>query len=222
MTRRRGERKFLMEKCNFEKDKFSVSPRPTVSASSFPIGSVAYNLDLMRGVWHDKCSLFELDGTPRFHDTQGGTPGASPYENLVYIDFDGENYRQTNVTFRGRPLHIRSFEAKVRDGILRFNKLGDGDGGHVGISGGIGILIFTPMLIDESWERYSEPDFICINGNTRTRNTMLYRDGKLVRTLSVVGQKLAPAADKRMSFDPRGEIGEVHDVQSVTEVFKKD
>ncbi len=188
---------------------------------NFPIGSVAYNLDLMSGIWHDYCELFELDGSPLDNDLQGGTPGKSPYENLVYIDFDGENYRQTNVTFAGRPLHVRSFEAKLVDGILRFGKLGEGDGGHVGVSGGEGILIFTPMLIDDSWERYSEPDFICINGDTRTRNTMLYRNGKLVRTLSVVGQRLSPVADKRWSFDPRGEIGEVHDIQSVTQVFKR-
>ena len=188
---------------------------------NFSIGSVGYNLNLMRGIWHDKLELFELDGTPRYYDTQGGKEGGSPFENLVYIDFDGENYRQTNVTFRGRPFHIRSFEAKLVDGILRFNKLGEGDSGHVGVSGGIGILIFTPNIIDESWMRYSEPDYISINGNTRTRNTMLYREGKLVRTLSVIGHKLSPVADKRMSFDPRGEIGSVHDIQSVTEVFKK-
>ena len=188
---------------------------------NFSIGSVGYNLNLMRGIWHDKLELFELDGTPRYYDTQGGKEGRSPFENLVYIDFDGENYRQTNVTFRGRPFHIRSFEAKLVDGILHFNKLGEGDSGHVGVSGGIGILIFTPNIIDESWMRYSEPDYISINGNTRTRNTMLYREGKLVRTLSVIGHKLSPVADKRMSFDPRGEIGSVHDLQSVTEVFKK-
>jgi len=188
---------------------------------NFPIGSVGYNLTLMRGIWHDRCELFELDGTSRFHDTQGGTPGASPYENLVYIDFDGENYRQTNVTFRGRPIHVRSFQAKVKDGILRFNQLGEGDAGHVGISGGAGILIFTPMMIDESWLRYSEPDFIRLDGNNRTRHTMLYRDGKLVRTLNVVGHRLAPVASRRVSFDPRGADGEVHDIQSVTEVFKK-
>jgi hypothetical protein len=188
---------------------------------SFAFGTVGYNLNLMCGIWHDRCEYFELDGTPKTHDDNGGTPGASPYENLVYIDFDGENYRQTNVCFRGRPMHVRSFEAQIRDGILRFNKLGDGDGGHVGISGGVGILIFTPMLIDDSWERYSEPDFIRINGDTRTRNTMLYRDGKLVRTLSVIGTRLSPTADKRWSLDPRGEIGEVHDIQSITEVFRR-
>jgi hypothetical protein len=186
----------------------------------FPIGSTAYNLALMRGIWIDRCEYFELDGTPKFYDDSGGTPGASPYENIVYIDFDGQNYRQTNVCFRGRPVHVRSFEAKIVDGILRFNKLGEGDGGHVGISGGIGILIFTPMTIDDSWTRYSEPDFIRIDGNRRTRNTMLYRHGKLVRTLSVVGYRISPVANKRVSFDPRGADGEVHDIQSVTEVFK--
>lgn len=187
---------------------------------SFPLGSVAYNLGLMRGIWHDRIELFELDGTPRFLDTEGGTPGAAPFENLVYIDFDGENYRQTNVTFRGRPLHVRSFQASVVDGILRFQKLGDGDGGHIGVSGGIGILIFTPQIIDDSWERYSEPDFIHIDGDRRTRHTMLYRHRRLVRTLRAVGQRLSPVADRRIPFDPRGPEGEVHDIQSVTQVFK--
>lgn len=188
---------------------------------NFPVGLVGYNLMLMRGVWHDRIELFELDGDPRFTDTQGGTQGASPFENLVYIDFDGENFQQTNVTFRGRPLHVRSFGAKLIDGILHFDKLGEGDGGHVGVSGGPGVLIFTPKIIDDSWMRYSEPDYIRIVGDTRTRNTMLYRDGKLVRTLSATGHRLSPVADKRMPFDPRGESGDVHDIQSITEVFKK-
>ena len=189
---------------------------------NFPIGSVGYNLCLMRGVWHDKLEMFELDGTLRFIDTQGGTAGASPFENLVYIDFDGVQFRQTNVTFRGRPLHVRSFEGKLIEGVLQFNKLGDGDGGHIGVSGGVGVLIFTPKMIDESWERYSEPDFIILQGDKRTRHTMLYRDGKLVRTLKVEGFRLSPVADKRMPFDPRGADGDVHDVQSVTEVFRSE
>ncbi len=188
---------------------------------TFPPGSVAANLMLMRGIWHDRVELFELDGTPLQFDEHGGTPGASPYENIVYIDFDGENFKQTNVTFRGRPVHVRSFESKVVDGILRFNKLGEGDAGHVGISGGSGILIFTPMTIDDSWQRYSEPDFIRIDGNTRTRHTMLYRNGRLVRTLKATGQKIAETAEHRVSFDPRGMDGDVHDIQSVTDVFKK-
>jgi hypothetical protein len=188
---------------------------------NFPVGSVGYNLMLMRGVWHDRLELFEPDGTPRFTDTQGGAPGASPFENLVYIDFDGENYRQTNVTFRGRPLHVRSFRGILADGVLRFDKLGESDPGHVGVSGGAGVLIFTPQVIDESWFRYSEPDYIHINGNTRTRHTMLYREGRLARTLSVVGHRLSPVADRRLAFDPRGAVGAVHEVVSITEVFKQ-
>ncbi len=176
----------------------------------------------MRGVWHDTLELFELDGTPRCFDEQGGQPGASPFENLVYIDFDGENFRQTNVTLRGRPLHVRSFAGNLRDGILHFDKLGANDPGHVGVSGGIGVLIFTPQIIDDSWHRYSEPDYIrLIGANRRTRSTMLYRDGKLVRTLSVTGYKLSPVADRRMPFDPRGADGDIHEITSVTEVFKK-
>ena len=189
---------------------------------NFPIGTVGYNLMLMRGVWHDRLEMFEIDGTPRFDDTQGGKPGVSPFENLVYIDFDGENFRQTNVTFRGRPIHVRSFEGKLIDGVLHFDKLGANDPGHIGVSGGIGVLIFAPKLIDESWMRYSEPDFICVKGNSRTRHTMLYRDGKLVRTLSVVGHRLSPIPDKRMPFDPRGADGDVHNAQSITEVFRSE
>jgi hypothetical protein len=188
----------------------------------FPVGSVGYNLALMRGVWHDHLELFELDGAPRHEDAQGGQPGASPFDNLVYIDFDGETYRQTNVTFRGRPLHVRSFTATLREGILHFDKLGPQDPGHVGVSGGPGVLIFTPQAIDESWQRYSEPDYIRLIGpDQRTRNTMLYRDGKLVRTLSVTGYRLAPVADRRMPFDPRGAEGPVHEIRSVTEVFRQ-
>ena len=189
---------------------------------NFPVGSVGYNLALMCGVWHDHLELFELDGTPRFQDTQGGQPGASPFDNLVYIDFDGVNYRQTNVTFRGRPLHVRSFTATLRDGIMEFDKLGPNDPGHVGVSGGPGVLIFTPRRIDESWQHYSEPDYIRLIGpNQRTRNTMLYRDGKLVRTLSVTGYRLSPVADRRMPFDPRGADGPVHEMKSTTQVFQE-
>jgi hypothetical protein len=175
----------------------------------------------MRGVWHDHLELFEPDGAHRPVDAQGGQPGASPFDNLVYIDFDGENYRQTNVTFQGRPLHVRSFCGKLVEGVLLFEKLGPNDPGHIGVAAGEGVLIFAPAVIDDSWMRYSEPDYIRVIGDTRTRNTMLYRDGKLVRTMNVTGKRLAPAADKRMDFDPRGPKGDVHDVQSVTRAFEK-
>ena len=187
---------------------------------NFPVGSVAHNLMLLTGVWHDRIELFELDGRPREHDTQGGTPGASPYENLVYIDFDGVELRQTNITFRGRPLHVRSFSSRIVDGILRFEKLGPNDPGHVGIAAGEGVLIFTPIIIDDSWMRYSEPDYIRITGDTRTRNTMLYRDGKLVRTMNVTGKLLTRDTSKRIDLDPRGSDGDVHEAPSTTQVFK--
>ena len=187
---------------------------------NFPSGSVADNLMLMRGVWHDRVELFEPDGRVREYDEQGGTPGASPYENIVYIDFDGVELRQTNVTFRGRPLHVRSFVSRMVDGILRFEKLGPNDPGHVGVAAGEGVLIFAPIVIDDSWIRYSEPDYIRVIGETRTRNTMLYRDGKLVRTMNVTGKRLTCDTSKRIDLDPRGPIGEVHETPGATQVFK--
>lgn len=189
----------------------------------FSIGSVGYNLSLMIGVWHDHVELFEPDGTPRFDDAQGGKPGPAPYDNLVYIDFDGVNYRQTNVTFRGRPLHVRSFTGVLRDGVLEFDKLGPNDPGHIGVSAGPGALIFAPRVIDDSWMRYSEPDYIhIIAPNQRTRTTLLYREGKLVRTMNVTGYRLLPSAAQRMPFDPRGADGPVHEAHSSTQVFKQE
>ena len=187
---------------------------------NFPVGSVAHNLMLMTGVWHDRIELFELDGSHREYDTQGGTPGKSPYENLVYIDFDGETLRQTNVTFRGRPLHVRSFTSKIIDGVLHFEKLGPSDPGHVGVAAGEGVLIFTPIVIDDSWMRYSEPDYIRVLGDTRSRNTMLYRDGKLVRTMNVTGTRLTRDTSRRVDLDPRGPGDEVHEAAGTTQVFK--
>jgi hypothetical protein len=190
-------------------------------ALQFPMGSVGYNVSLMIGVWHDHIELFEPDGAPRFDDAQGGKPGAAPYDNLVYIDFDGVNYRQTNVTLRGRPLHVRSFTATLRNGVLEFDKLGPNDPGHIGVAAGVGVLIFAPRVIDDSWQRYSEPDYIRIVApNLRTRNTMLYRDGKLARTMNVTGYRLSPIAAQRMPFDPRGADGPVHEARSTTEVFR--
>ncbi|MBL8045761.1 MAG: hypothetical protein JNL09_04425, partial [Anaerolineales bacterium] len=73
------------------------------------LGSVAHTLTQMCGVWHDHIEVFDLAGNPLALDEHSGTPGASPWDNLVYVEFDGETYRQTNVTFHGRPLHVRSF-----------------------------------------------------------------------------------------------------------------
>lgn len=187
-----------------------------------PIGSVAHTLTLMNGVWHDHIETFNLDGTPLAHDPYSGTPGDSPFDNLVYIDFDGEHYKQTNVTFKGRPLHIRSFAGKLIDGVLVFNKLGPDAPEHIGISGGYGILIFAPRNIDEAWQRYSEPDWIKLNGiHERIRTTILYKNGVATRTLTAIGYKIAPTADRRVSFDPRGAEGDVHNLPSETLVYKK-
>ncbi len=191
---------------------------------SFPQGSVGHSLTLMRGVWHDHIETFNLDGTPLPHDPWAGAPGDSPFDNLVYIDFDGENYQQTNVTFRGRPFHARSFTAKYRDGKLYFDKLGPEAPQHIGISGGVGILWYlSENNTDEPLSRYSEPDCITLDGyDRRTRMTVLYRNGVVVRTLTAKGVRVASTCERRVTFDPRGADGPVHDVRSVTKVYMKD
>ena len=67
-------------------------------------GTVADTLTRMRGVWHDHVEVYDLAGNPLSEDALSGTPGPAPFDNLVYVDFDGFIYRQTNVTFRGRPI----------------------------------------------------------------------------------------------------------------------
>jgi hypothetical protein len=177
----------------------------------------------MRGVWHDSIEIYDLAGVPLEVDHWAGAPGPAPFENLVYIDFDGVTYRQTNVTFRGRPLHIRSFNGTLRDGILHFDLLGPNDPGHIGISGGDGMLLYLAAKITDASFRYSEPDFIQLFGeNQRTRTTVLYRDAVAVRTLCAKGYKLTPDTSRRVAFDPRGAEGSVHDVMSPTYVYQKD
>ena len=58
-------------------------PYPT-----FPIGSVGYNLMLLRGTWHDHVELYNLDGTPLNTDSDlgAGTPD-SPF--IPDNDVDG-------------------------------------------------------------------------------------------------------------------------------------
>jgi hypothetical protein len=107
------------------------------SRISFPAGSVGHALTLMCGVWHDHIELHHLDGAPLAHDPWSGAPGDVPFDNLVYIDFDGENYMQTNVTFAGRPVHARSFTAKLQNGNLYFDRLGPEAPQHIGISGAL-------------------------------------------------------------------------------------
>lgn len=189
---------------------------------NFPTGTVGHTLTLMRGVWHDHVEIYDLAGNPLAEDVHSGTPGAAPFDNLVYIDFDGERYRQTNVTFRGRPLHVRTFSGVLRDGVLEFDRLGPQDPGHIGVSGGVGVLFFIARTINESWQRYSEPDCVrLISPSERTRTTVLYRNGVAVRTLTANGYRLAPTADRRLADDPRGIDGAVHEISDDTRVFEK-
>lgn len=175
----------------------------------------------MRGVWHDHIQLYHLDGQALHDDQWSGTPGLAPFDNLVYIEFDGELYRQTNVTFRGRPLHVRSFQGIVQDGVLKFGHLGPNDPTHVGVAAGPGRIIFSPSRVTEAWFNYAEPDFIQMTGpNTRARTTLLYRQGIAVRTLHAEGYKLSPDGGKRHPTDPRGQDGPVHSVPGETGVFQ--
>lgn len=189
---------------------------------AFPFGSVGQMLTDMVGVWHDHITIQALDGIPLAQDPYSGTAGSAPFDNLVYIDFDGEFYKQTNVTFRGRALHQRTFGGVLRDGILYFDTLGPQDPGHIGISGGANVLIFCSAQYNDATMRYSEPDFLYFpNKNERIRSTILYRHGKAVRTLLARGTKIRPIADKRIDFDPRGAEGDVHGERSITYVYEK-
>lgn len=190
------------------------------TASTDPTGSVRENLLAMRGVWHDVLQGFHPDGSPMTLDEVGPTHGPYPYENLVYLDVEGDNYEQTNVTFRGRPLHHRTFRGQVVDGVLRFGKLGPDDPGHIGISAGPGNLIFLPERLDApSLQVFADPDYVRIDGDRRTRVTTLYRDGKVVRTLLATGTRLTTDTSRRHAWDPRGTDGNVHEAISTTQAF---
>ena len=112
--------------------------------SVFPVGSVGYNLMLMRGTWHDHIELYNLDGTPLDDDSTAGSgsPGPGPFDNLVYIDFDGEQLQLTNVHIRGRETAAKTFTGALQDNLLVFDPLGPGAYKNVGMSGGPGILTF--------------------------------------------------------------------------------
>jgi hypothetical protein len=190
---------------------------------SAAVGSVAHTLAAMCGTWHDRVEVFDLAGRPLAEDARSGTPGSAPFDNLVYIELEGAEYRQTNVTFRGRPLHVRTFRGSLRDGVLVFAALGPGDPTHLGVSGGPGVLFFGPERVTDAWGRYHEPDCIRLLGpSARTRTTLLYRDGVAVRTLTAYGQKLGPLADRRVPWDPRGPEGPVHEPHRDTRVFARE
>jgi hypothetical protein len=182
---------------------------------------VLANLQAMRGVWHDRLAATDPSGAPLSFDPHGGTPGPLPYENLVYVDVDDEGrFRQTNVVLRGRDAHARSFTGSVVDGVLVFDALGPEDPGHVGVSGGPGVLVFLPRRLDApSLQRFSDPDVILFDARSRTRITTLYRHGELVRVLTVSGYRVADDPASRVAWDPRGADGPVHEERSTTRVY---
>ena len=180
----------------------------------FPVGSVGYNLMLLRGTWHDHIELYNLDGTPLDDDSTAGSgsPGPGPFDNLVYIDFDGEQLSLTNVHIRGREAAAKTFTGRMRDELLVFDPLGPGAYENIGMSGGPGILTFNARQLDPSTDIYMEPDFIMLTApGERVRHTVLYRNGEAVRTLTAKGTRLWPSCDRRHPLDPRGEDGPVHE-----------
>jgi len=192
----------------------------TESFPDFPVGSVGHSLAQLRGTWHDRVELFELDGQPLAEDSKAGSPGSSPFENLVYIDFDGDVLKLTNVHLKGRHSSAKTFTGRMRDDLLVFDSLGPGSYENVGMSGGPGILTFTALSLDKATDVYMEPDFIIITGpGKRTRHTVLYRDGKAVRTLTAVGERLSESCDSRHTMDPRGIEGPVHETPFQSEIW---
>jgi hypothetical protein len=180
----------------------------------FPIGSVGHNLLLLRGTWHDHIELYNLDGTPLDDDSAvgSGTPGPGPFDNLVYIDFDGYRLTLTNVHIRGRDFAAKSFSGKLIDNVLVFDALGPGAYENIGMSGGPGILTFSARTLNDATNVYVEPDFIVLTApGQRIRHTVLYRHGEAVRTLTARGTRLLPSCDSRHHLDPRGSDGPVHE-----------
>lgn len=180
----------------------------------FPVGSVGYNLMLLRGTWHDHIELYNLDGTPLADDSAAGSgsPGPGPFDNLVYIDFDGARLWLTNVHLRGREPGAKTFTGAMQDDLLVFDPLGPGAYQNIGMSGGPGILTFNARRLVEASGVYMEPDFIMLTApGERVRHTVLYRHGKAVRTLTAKGTRLWPTCDSRHPLDPRGSDGPVHE-----------
>jgi len=178
----------------------------------FPTGSVGYNLMLLRGTWHDHIELYNLDGTPLDDDPSSGSPGPGPFDNLVYIDFDGQHLSLTNVHIRGRETSAKTFTGELKGNLLVFNPLGPGAYENIGMSGGPGILTFNARQLGAATDTYMEPDFIMLTApGERVRHTVLYRNGEAVRTLTAKGTRLWPTCDRRHPLDPRGEDGPVHE-----------
>ncbi len=183
-------------------------------------GTVKDNLESMHGTWHDVIELFDLDGTPLEEDVGSGSPGPSPFENLVYFDFDGSLLRLTNVHIKGRPAKARTFTARMVDGVLVFDSLGPGAFENIGMSGGPGVLTFNARVIDEASQVYQEPDFIYMpTPESRIRHTVLYRDGVALRTLTARGKRLSASCESRHALDPRGQDGPLHEAPTEATIW---
>jgi hypothetical protein len=190
----------------------------------FPPGSVGHTMSMLNGVWHDVVETFYPDGRPLSDDTNAGsgTPGASPFENLVYVDFDGHNFRLTNIHIKGRPPLAKTFAGAMHDGVLVFDPLGPGSFENVGVSGGVGVLTFNARTLGPACEIYMEPDFIYLPEPTkRVRHTVLYRDGIITRTLTAHGTKIAESAATRHPLDPRGPDGPVHGEPFISPIWSQ-
>jgi hypothetical protein len=183
--------------------------------------SVAENLALFRGVWLDLVAAYHPDGRPMTHDVvpgpgPDGEPLPFPYQQLVYLDFDGSRLTQTNVPVLGRDLAdapARTFRGGISEGVLTFESAGLSEPGTIGVSGGPGVLVFLPARVDtEAHRRFADPDWIrYLGGDQRTRTTTLYRDGELRRILTVSGTRIDPDPTRRVTWDPRGPDGPVHE-----------
>lgn len=177
-------------------------------------------LDL-RGVWRDRLTAVDGSGREVTHDPHGGVPGAFPYENLVYIDFDGEHFVQTSVVSSGRDPAVRTFEARRNGETLVFTRLGPGAPNIVGISPMRGHLWFVADdILHDGISRYAEPDHVHVEGDRRWRHTVLWRHGSLVRVMHVAGSLLGRDTSRRRSDDPRGADGPVHDTRSEVEMYE--
>jgi hypothetical protein len=180
--------------------------------SAFEIGSVGHNLGLLHGVWHDRVEVFALDGSDLPADHLAGSPGESPFENLVYVDFDGECLALTNVHIRGRAPSAKTFTGRMREGLLVFDELGPGAYENIGMSGGAGVLTFSARELDDATKVYAEPDFVVLTADDeRLRHTVLYRNGSAIRTLTARGRRLTRDCSRRHALDPRGPDGPVHE-----------
>jgi hypothetical protein len=188
------------------------------------ISCVAETLTKMHGIWQDSIELFNLDGSELRDDTTAGsgTPGSSPFENLVYVDFNGEALTLTNVHIKGRPVAAKTFTGKIVDGLLLFDSLGKGAYKNIGMSGGPNIITFSAEQLSSATDIYLEPDFILLlNATERMRHTVLYRHGKAIRTLTAKGKKLSEDCSGKHALDPRKISGNVHETPFVSTIWEQ-